>query len=293
MEWKEIRENISFLIVLIQLLIVLFVVTTVYVKTTPELGFCPSVLSGSRSSTDEGYPCKANQFDVITDNEGYFKIEAEIFNKGLVLSLDTELQIELIGSKFEMSNTDNERSKNLIDNYEDNQKTGSSTIVLYNNKTIITERIHVLKPTDSKKITKIFPENFGFYVRPSEVVFTLKENGNIVDTKIISVNYSYRDKCRVTSAPYPPFPITILAKSDNNPVDSASVTITNLQTGKRNIYTTNKTGEMNLELVNFDVCWNNGDVLQINACKNNICKENYSMVDASKRSISLEFNLSK
>ncbi len=296
---KKIKENKEFILQIIEIILIIifgiFIVSTVNIKTTPELGFCPYVHSGSQSGTNEGYICNAKQFEITTENKGPLRIETEIFNKGLALALDIEIEINVIGSIFEITES-KQYSKNLIDNYEDNQKTGSSAII-FDNKTGITrirERIHVLKPTDSKKITKIFPEDFGFYIRPSEVIFTLKENGKIVDTKTIFVNYSYREKCRVTSPPYPPFAIAVLAKSNDTRLDSAIVFIKNLQTGAQNSYVTNNLGEMTVNLVNFDSCWNNGDTLEIKICKDKICsKEDYSKIDERKGFISVTLDLFK
>lgn len=200
---EKIKENKRFLFenslqILGIVLVIYFginVVDILTIKTIPELGFCPSVCSGN-FCFDRKYSCSDSEkeFPVTARNEGTFLIEAEVFNKGLVLALDTELEINITGAKYKTR--DNEAFRKVMDvliddkkiNFEANPTSNESNM---ESMTINPGIIHTLKPSDSKKVSIIFHEDFGFNVRPSEVIFTLKnENGKIADTKTIFVNYT-------------------------------------------------------------------------------------------------------
>jgi len=273
-------------------------IETVFIRTKPELGFCPSVHSGTQCSSNDVYVC-GDMEEIIKwcDNDGHFDISAEIFNKGLTIALDIELEVKMIGAEAKFSEDSlhriNPYTSGLVSLYKNNEKTNEHRIFPINGVFSLSQGIHTLESSKSKRIRFYFPEDFGFFVRPEKVEFILKENGVVIDKKVIIVNYekAIREKCSEKKSPSRPFPVSGIIKSNQKPLESAKVTIKNIQTWNEMEFMTLDDGSYSFDLSNFDTCWRDNDAIQIIACSNMNCKEEKRIIKDNLDSMEIDIDL--
>lgn len=269
-KWRPLIKAIDVLgklATLVGVIIAIFFISTVYIKPTTEIGFCPKVYSGGSCSYDTIYLCSDTKIiNVECENFGAFRIESEMFNKGLGLAIDTSLEIsikDIVTPTFESNLT-----KGFVSYSVDNNKINEQRVTVMNSNIYWRDDSHVLKPNDFRVFSIVFPDDFIISKRPSSVEFVLKENGEIKDSKVVNIKYKIagRERC----IPLTPYPISGIVKSNGNPINSTTVTVRNVNTNQELSMITNERGEYVIELSNF--CWYDGDRIEINACNDIICK---------------------
>lgn len=251
---------------------------------TPNLALLPSVSSGSWCNYPTGQSDENayNNIIVTCDNSGDLNIEAQIIHKGGDAVIGAQLKVKILEAVFD-SYADTNQTKSAVHISVDDSSFYQSHITPHDSGYLLYGEIPFLKANDKKLIKFQFPADFGIFVRPKYVLFTLSDNGGKpLITKIIQVNYETRgrERCNLSKPSIPYILTGDLIFSDVNKLN-VSISVKNLQTTEEMQAVVDKdVGAYILGLGNEDSCYANGDVLEVKSCINKKCAvEGYTIVN--------------
>jgi len=262
------------------------------ISPNANFGVCSFFSSGSTCFYNTNFLCKNENLKFDCENKGRMRIDLEIYNKGLFLATDVEIECGLIGSDFSLS--DNNLSFGYFDTYVDGQKINSNKIYNASGRALISYDIHTLKSNEVKTVSFLFPSNFGFYTRPSAIKITLKEDGVEKLTKMVYINYKpdNRTSCNNGLTPITPYPLGGTLTSNGLPLANIKILIKDLQTGSEQIFNTAADGSYAFDFGNFEKCWGHGDIIEIKYCKNATCEIlGYKELQKYEDAILLDFEI--
>ncbi len=294
--------NFIALVVAISALIIAVIafntIATVYAIPKSSVDFCPSIIGagGVCNDTDIRNTCgEKTEFSISClegDDSDYYQIISDIYNKGLALATNIEMEIQFENNTLVMTNSDMELSEGLI-SIEKNGVTRLSRIACQDNCLIQGIRIPVLKPSDSFELKITFDRRY-FKQKPKFVKFILYQDGKKMDDgeKIININYYKNYEKQNYSNPRLPQPIDGIVSYRNIAANNATVFVKNRRTEEVMTTTTNELGQYSMDLSNMKSDTFYKDFISVTACFKNICSEKQIEADtilgANEANINIE-----